>query len=317
MPWVRTTPCTPWTLLPGKRPKPFTVSVTNPTTTSAAYGVLLNLAIDDAGNFYSVNYSTTASRTFLYRWSAAQVQEGAVTDLAPMVPEKEAAAGFVQKSGTLAWDHDRDLLYWANAYSESSQSNNLLFFDLETGRAQKTNPDYYLGKYAAAASRMYVQTTGLYIVPSGNGYIAPAETASRITISDNQLTLLQGTAYTLTTAVYPWTLQDKSVTWTTSDESVVRVDEGRILAQGLGQAVITVTTHAAPNLTASCTVTVEKLSPVSLSGLVYDKSGSAHWAEFCTDDPAAWKTASDAAGSYYGGAILDDRIYAHDGTESL
>lgn len=67
---------------------------------------------------------------------------------------------------------------------------------METDKAQKTNPDYYLGKYAAAASRMYVQTTGLYIVPSGNGYIAPAETASRITISDNQLTLLQGTAYT-------------------------------------------------------------------------------------------------------------------------
>ena len=78
--------------------------------------------------------------------------------------------------------------------------------------------------------------------------------------------------------------------------------------------MITVTTHAAPNLTASCTVTVEKLSPVSLSGLVYDKSGSAHWAEFCTDDPSAWKTTSDAAGSYYGGAMLDDRIYAHDGT---
>ena len=40
---------------------------------------------------------------------------------------------------------------------------------------------------------------------------------------------------------------------------------------------------------------MEKLSPVSLSGLVYDKSGSAHWAEFCTDDPSAWKTTSDAA----------------------
>lgn len=86
-------------LVTGEATKAFTVSVTNPTTTSAAYGVLLNLAIDDAGNFYSVNYSTTASRTFLYRWSAAQVQEGAVTDLAPMVPEKEAAADLSKSPG--------------------------------------------------------------------------------------------------------------------------------------------------------------------------------------------------------------------------
>ncbi|MFR8872269.1 MAG: Ig-like domain-containing protein [Oscillospiraceae bacterium] len=220
--------------------------MTNPSTTSASYLKLVSLAIDDAGRFYSVNYSTTASRTFLYRWSAGDIQEGAVTDLAPMVNDKSASAGFTCKSGTLAWDHDQDILYWANAYSANSQSNYLLFFDLETGRAQKTNPDYYLGKYAAAASRMYVQTTGLYIVPSGNSYIHPTDTADRITISEDQLTLLQGAEYTLSTAVYPWNLSDKSVTWTTSDADVVSVDGGRLQALDAGQAVVTATTNAAP-----------------------------------------------------------------------
>ena len=114
----------------------------------------------------------------------------------------------------------------------TSQSNNLLYFDLETGKALKTNPDYYLGKYAAAASRLYVQTTGLYIVPSGASYVDPADTASRITISDSELTLLQGGEYTLTTAVYPWTLVDKSVTWTTSDASIATVEDGRVEGSG-------------------------------------------------------------------------------------
>lgn len=299
-------------LLTGALTQAYTVSVTNPATTSAAYLELLNLAIDDAGNFYSVNYSTSTSRTFLYRWSNGDVQDGAIVDLAPMIPDKSAAAGFTNKFGTLAWDHDRDILYWANSYSANSQSNNLLYFDLETGKALKTNPDYYLGKYAAAASRLYVQTTGLYIVPSGASYVDPADTATRITISDSELTLLQGGEYTLTTAVYPWTLADKSVTWTTSDASIATVEDGRVEARGVGQAVITATTHAAPNLTAACTVTVETLPPLTLSGLIYDKSGDAHWAEFTTNNPAGWQTVQDAAGSYYGGVMLDEKIYVHD-----
>ncbi|MFR3468936.1 MAG: S8 family serine peptidase [Oscillospiraceae bacterium] len=302
-------------LLTGVLEKAFTVSVTNPSTTSASYLKLVSLAIDDAGRFYSVNYSTTASRTFLYRWSAGDIQEGAVTDLAPMVNDKSASAGFTCKSGTLAWDHDQDILYWANAYSANSQSNYLLFFDLETGRAQKTNPDYYLGKYAAAASRMYVQTTGLYIVPSGNSYIHPTDTADRITISEDQLTLLQGAEYTLSTAVYPWNLSDKSVTWTTSDADVVSVDGGRLQALDAGLAVVTATTNAAPNLSVCCTVTVRQLDPLALSGLIYDAEGNTHWAEFSTGAPSAWTSVADAQNSYYGGAALDGMIYAHDGKQ--
>src|SRR5699024_11882682 len=47
--------------LTGVLEKAFTVSVTNPSTTSASYLKLVSLAIDDAGRFYSVNYSTTRS----------------------------------------------------------------------------------------------------------------------------------------------------------------------------------------------------------------------------------------------------------------
>ncbi|MDY4219826.1 MAG: S8 family serine peptidase [Candidatus Faecousia sp.] len=301
-------------LVTGELTEAFTVSVTNPASTSATYKALKNLAIDDEGNFYAVNYSTSASYTFLYRWSLADVQEGAVTDLAPLVNAKTGSAGYTNKFGTLAWDHDKDILYWANVYSVNSQSNNLLYFDLETGKAQKTNPDYYLGKYPAAASRLYVQTTGLYIVPSGASCIRPSEEATRITLSETELTLLPGSEFTLSSAVYPWTLKDKSVTWATTDGQVVTVEEGVLFAVAEGQAVITATTNAEPKLSASCTVTVQKLPELQLSGLIYDKDGKTHWAEFSTDAPEAWQPVSDGQGSYYGGALLEELVYVHDGS---
>ena len=301
-------------LVTGDLEQRFTVTITNPATKTATYLKLMNLAIDDEGNFYSTNSSSNASRTFLYKWSLADVVEGAITDLAPMINDKTASADFVNsKNSALAWDHDQDILYWANASSANSQSNNLTYFDLETGKAVKTNPDYYLGKYPAAASRLYVQTTGLYIVPSSSSSVETTDEATNITLDCSQQTLLVGAELTLTAQVYPWTLDDQSVTWSSSDPTVATVENGIVTAVGVGQAVITATTSAQPHLTASCTITVEKLENTSFSGLVYDADGNTHWAEFPVDAPETWTAVADGAGYYFGGAMLNEVIYVHDG----
>lgn len=91
-------------------------------------------------------------------------------------------------------------------------------------------------------------------------------------LSNGKLTLTEGDTEQLTATVYP-NGANKTVTWTTSNESVAKVSsEGLVTAQKAGTA--TITCHAKNNKTASCEVTVNaaevpisslKLSQTSLS----------------------------------------------------
>ena len=76
----------------------------------------------------------------------------------------------------------------------------------------------------------------------------------------NQETLVftaEGQTTPLTATVAPADATDKSVTWTSSDETVATVSsDGVVTAVGEGTATITATTNDGTNLTATCTVTV-------------------------------------------------------------
>lgn len=302
----------------------FSVTVTNPkvTSTSASYNkykVLVNLAIDDEGNFYAVNFGAYNYQSFLYKWSLEDVTDGSVA-LSPVVNDKNGHSDFYTVYGSLAWDHDADILYWATATStsnafEKSQSNRLLKFDLETGKAEKVNKDYCLGKYPnIECSQLYCGVTGLYIVPSGSGSeLTPAEEADRITISHESLDLLTGAEFRLDAVAYPWTLTDRSIIWSSSDPSVATVDDGYVAAVAPGTVTITATTSAAPNLQASCVVTVSDLTPLPLNGMVYDANSKTHWADFSTSAPQDWTAFADGDGSYYAGSMLDGMVYVHSG----
>ena len=302
----------------------FSVTVTNPkvTSTSASfnkYKVLANLTVDDEGNFYAVSVGNYTYYSFLYRWSLADVVDGAAA-LVPINNDKNGHSGFYTTYGSLAWDHDADVLYWATATSDKTpfvgtQQNKLFRFDLETGKASLVNTDYYTNQYPnIEPSQFYCGVTGLYIVPSGGGSKMPAaEEASRISISRESLSLLTGAEFQLSAVAFPWTLADKSITWSSSAPEVAAVEDGYVTAVAPGEATITATTSAAPNLTATCTVTVSDLAPLTLSGLLYDKDSKTQWVDFSTADPAQWTAFAEGQGSYYAGAMLDDMIYVHDG----
>ncbi len=70
--------------------------------------------------------------------------------------------------------------------------------------------------------------------------------------------------------VNPSNATDKSVTYTSSDETVVTVDEnGKITAQGIGEATITVTSKSDPSKSDSITVTVKK-PYIPVSGVIVE-----------------------------------------------
>ena len=100
---------------------------------------------------------------------------------------------------------------------------------------------------------------------------------TKITLNKNTLSLSKGMAETLTATVEPDDATDKTITWSSSDESVATVDEnGKVTAVGAGTATITA---KAGSKTATCVVTVQSPS------LAF-ASGNNVWT---SDDPARWE----------------------------
>ncbi len=81
--------------------------------------------------------------------------------------------------------------------------------------------------------------------------------ATGISLNKTSTSIQRGNTETLTATVTPNNATDRTVTWSTSNPSVVTVSSGGVVtAVGIGTATITATTNDGTNLSASCTVTV-------------------------------------------------------------
>lgn len=108
--------------------------------------------------------------------------------------------------------------------------------------------------------------------------------------------LREGNTATLTATVLPYFADNKSVKWSTSNNSVVEVNsEGLVTAKNLGTAVVTVTTDDG-GYEAKCNITVER-SPLTPLGKIFeavDLGLSVKWASFNLGS-----TRHEEYGSYY------------------
>ena len=92
----------------------------------------------------------------------------------------------------------------------------------------------------------------------------------RITIESQKLFLPLGTVYTLGTSVFPENATDKTLEWSSTDESVATVDEyGKVSSHGLGVCTITVKPKDGAEVSNSCIVTVE---PRVATSIAFDKT---------------------------------------------
>ncbi len=91
-----------------------------------------------------------------------------------------------------------------------------------------------------------------------------------ITLSKTSLTLSAGGSDSLTATVLPANATNKTVTWSTDNESVATVSDGTVTAVGEGTATITATT--VNGKTATATVTVQgKTYPTISNGIYFEK----------------------------------------------
>ena len=89
-----------------------------------------------------------------------------------------------------------------------------------------------------------------------------------VTLNKTATTLLIGSNETLTATVAPADATNKTVVWTSDDETIATVADGVVTAVGLGTATITATTEDG-NFTATCEVTV---NPIVVTGVTLDEA---------------------------------------------
>lgn len=100
--------------------------------------------------------------------------------------------------------------------------------------------------------------------------VLPVE-AESVTLSKSELTMEEGDIQTLTATVGPANTTDKTVTWSSSDERIATVVNGKVTAKAVGTAVITAACGKAEG---KCNVTVNKLTSARYAiGDIFETGG--------------------------------------------
>ncbi|MDE5848521.1 MAG: Ig-like domain-containing protein, partial [Muribaculaceae bacterium] len=121
-----------------------------------------------------------------------------------------------------------------------------------------------------------------------------------ITLDKTEATIIEGKTLTLTATVAPENATDKTVTWSSSNEAVATVDNGKVTALTVGKATITA---KAGDKTATCTITVE-------ANLIGSSAGSVKMTYVNMDEPdkaygeiATGETAQSGYNKISGGSV--------------
>ena len=245
------------------------------------------MAIDTEGNFYSAGYNTN----ILYTYTLADVTaaEPIMTQVGEM--------GYYYSSylTSMAWDHNTGKLYWAFP-------NTLL--EINPVTAEVTLLGYHEELLA-----------GLYTRPEEDeGMFDPVDRVDRVDLNLTDVRAILGNPLTLEATVWPWNASDRSVTWSSSDETVATVDaNGTVTGTGLGTVTITAASNLDASKTASCTITVEDMPAKTLNGIVWDEDGYIWMSEFTTDNlPNYTKLTTESIDLDLASATIgqDGKIYA-------
>ena len=103
----------------------------------------------------------------------------------------------------------------------------------------------------------------LYVSEMGTSTVSiltksiPVCKVSSITLSETSITLAPDATKRLTATILPADADNKSVTWSSSDENIATVINGLVIAIGEGTATITCSAKDGSGVTASCAVKVE------------------------------------------------------------
>ncbi|MCM1054866.1 MAG: S8 family serine peptidase [Bacteroides sp.] len=116
----------------------------------------------------------------------------------------------------------------------------------------------------------------------------PTSVPTQVALSDSSIKLFRNGQYQLTATVSPWTLSDRSVTWSSSDATVASVSQsGVVSALNVGKATITAASKLDGTVLATCEVTVESVAATA-SGALQDEDAKPLLFEWNMETASKW-----------------------------
>ncbi|MBQ5973393.1 MAG: Ig-like domain-containing protein, partial [Oscillospiraceae bacterium] len=138
---------------------------------------------------------------------------------------------------------------------------------------------------------LYVKTTISYEVDPYS--------VDGVTVTPATLSLYKGNEADLVAKVTPLTAEDRTVTWSSSNENVAAVDQnGHVVAAGKGTATIRATSAADSIKFGECEVTVEAINK-ELSAIIWDEEGKVFFSTFNASGLPTWTKRHDDGGDTY------------------
>lgn len=230
------------------------------------YYSYMDLAYDDASaTLYGLrNYGN--GKSYLYSVSLLNASERYVqtlnADLQSLAAVGDGTFYGIASDGTLYQIVDTELTAIGNVgFSVSGRqattcADGKLYWAWGTNLVEVSLKDASCTAIATLSST----TTCLVNTVTSGGAFDDNTTATGIVLSCGKVETFIGNEFQLEATVRPWYVIDRSVTWTSSDETVATVDaNGNVKAVSIGSATITATSNLTPGVSASCVVTVNGL----------------------------------------------------------
>ena len=155
-----------------------------------------------------------------------------------------------------------------------------------TSHELKNGSNYWLTYYSNAFN-LRSSTGSVYLFERSSGISDPYAVNS-VELDPDSLDLFVGNTADLSATILPLTVEDQSLTWTSSHPDVAAVDEnGTVMALSAGSAVITAASNADPSVTAQCSVKVVSVNK-DLNAIVWDEAGYVYFSSFNTLTVPEW-----------------------------
>ena len=135
------------------------------------------------------------------------------------------------------------------------------------------------------------------IIPVRTGgdsnWASPTDEVIAVKLNKSEVDVIRGTCAQLIANVQPWTATDRTVTWSSADESIATVSKyGVVTGVSEGTTTIRATSNLDPDFYAECTVNVEILE-VTVHGTLSDENGDSMFYDWDMSQENGW-TAGNA-----------------------